>query len=154
MPRPTGRTADVTLAPGRLAAAAVATLLLLGGCGKQKETPTGPSSPPDPTATFTRVQREVFTPSCALSGCHAGAAPQQGMSLEAGKAYGNVVGVPAVESSLLRVSPGLSEESYLVVKIRGDASIVGNRMPLGGPYLAPDKIQLVVDWVRRGAPND
>lgn len=139
------------------AAALVAALLLAAaaatGCGDKKSV-TGPDTPPDPSATFSRVQREVFTPSCALSGCHAGASPMLGMSLEAGKAYGNIVGVPAVQSSRLRVAPGLPEDSFLVSKITADAGIVGNRMPLGGPALPSDKQHLVIDWVRRGAPND
>lgn len=141
--------------PGALLALLAGGLLLLpaAGCGTEKD-PTGPSEPPDPTATFTRVQREVFTPSCALSGCHAGVSPVLGLSLEAGKAYGNLVGVPAVQSSRLRVAPGLPEDSFLVSKITADAGIVGSRMPLGGPPLPSETQHLVIDWVRRGAPND
>jgi hypothetical protein len=136
-------------------AAALTLLLLAAAACRNSETVTaGPSTPPDPTATFTRVQREVFTPSCALSGCHAGTSPQLGMVLEAGKAYGSLVGVVSVETNLLRVSPGLPNDSYLVVKVRGDAAILGSRMPPNGPALPSDKLALVVDWVRRGAPND
>lgn len=138
-------------------AAVVAALALAAaastGCGDKKSV-TGPSAPPDPTATFSRVQREVFTPSCALSGCHAGPSPILGLSLEAGRSYGNLVGVPAVQSSRLRVAPGLPEDSFLVSKITADGGIVGNRMPLGGPALPSDLQHLVIDWVRRGAPND
>ena len=86
--------------------------------------------------------------------CHAGAAPAQGMNLSAGSAYAQVVGVSAVGSSRLRVAPGDVAGSYLVSKLRGDATITGSRMPLGGPYLSSDREQLVVDWIRRGAPND
>ena len=114
----------------------------------------GPSTPPDPTATFTRVQREVFTPSCALSGCHASASPQVGMVLETGRAYGSLVDVVSVETSLLRVFPGLPNDSYLVVKLRGDPAIVGARMPPGGQTVTAAQLSLVVDWIRRGAPND
>jgi hypothetical protein len=130
--------------------AAVAAL----ACGTRKS-PTEPvDDPPNPNATFSRVQAEVFTPSCALSGCHAGAAPAQGMNLSAGSAYAQVVGVSAVGSSRLRVAPGDVAGSYLFSKLRGDATITGSRMPLGGPYLSSDREQLVVDWIRRGAPND
>jgi hypothetical protein len=136
-------------------AAALTLLLLAAAACRNSETVTaGPSTPPDPTATFTRVQREIFTPSCALSGCHAGTSPQLGMVLEAGKAYGSLVGALSVETSLLRVSPWLPNDSYLVVKLRGDATILGSRMPLGGAALPPERLALVVDWVRRGAPND
>lgn len=135
-------------------ALAAAGLLLAGACGTQKTTPVEPVNPPDPSATFTRVQREVFSPSCAFSGCHAGATPQQGMSLEPGKSYGSVVGVSSRETTRLRVSPGRPEESYLVSKVRGDATIVGGRMPFGGPALPDAQVQLIVDWIRRGAPDD
>jgi len=76
------------------------------------------------------------------------------MVLEAGKAYGSLVGVVSVETNLLRVSPGLPNDSYLVVKVRGDAAILGSRMPPGSAGLPSSQLQLVVDWVRRGAPND
>jgi hypothetical protein len=76
------------------------------------------------------------------------------MELTAGRAYGQTVGVASVGSTRLRVAPGNVPGSYLVSKIRGDATITGDRMPLGGPYLSPAREQLVVDWIRRGAPND
>lgn len=124
----------------------------LAACGTAKS-PTEPSDVPDPSATFSRVQAEVFTPSCALSGCHAGASPQQGMDLSVGRGYASVVNVRAVESTRPRIAPGDVEASYLISKVRGDATITGSRMPPGGA-LPPDKVQLLVDWVRRGAPND
>ncbi|MFI5182208.1 MAG: hypothetical protein ACHQPI_12535 [Thermoanaerobaculia bacterium] len=128
-------------------------VLLVAACGKAK-TPTEPVEPVDPTATFTRVQAEIFTPSCALSGCHAGPSPQQGMDLSAGRSYGQIVGVKAVESTRPRIAPGDPASSYLVSKVAGDATITGSRMPLGGPYLSDTTQKLLADWVRRGAPND
>jgi hypothetical protein len=134
--------------------AALGISLFLSGCGDEKTLPTEPGSAPDPTATFTRVQNEIFTPSCAFSGCHGGASPQLGLNLVAGKAYGSIVGVGSAESQLLRIAPGDPNDSYVVVKVRGDAAILGARMPLGGPYLSSAHTSLLVDWVRRGAPND
>ncbi len=135
--------------------AALAAALAVGGCGEKKlpfEPPVSPT--PNPSATFTRVQSEVFTPICAVAGCHAAPSPQRGMDLSAGSAYGNIVRVPSVERpDLNRVEPGDADRSYLVKKIRGDADIVGVRMPAAGT-LTSDQIQLVIDWVRRGAPND
>lgn len=125
------------------------------GCGDLKPLVTGPDDDgPDATATFTRVQGEVFTVSCALSGCHTGTAPASNLDLSATVAYANVVGVPAVQRpGLHRVAPGDPERSYLVKKMRGDADISGSRMPPGGPYLEA-QVRLVSDWVRRGAPRD
>ncbi len=135
--------------------AVVAAAGLAAGCGQTKvpfQAEPGPT--PSPNATFTRVQALVFTPSCAVAGCHGSSQPQQGMNLSAGAAYANTVGVRSVErSDLNRVEPGDPDRSYLVKKIRGDPDITGVRMPSGGSLTA-DQVQLVIDWVRRGAPND
>jgi hypothetical protein len=130
--------------------------LAFAGCGKPKPLPTEPDGggPPPADATFTRVQAEVFSVNCALSGCHAGTAPTGGMDLSAGVAYGNIVGVASTErGDLHRIEPGDPDRSYLVKKIRGDADIVGSPMPLIGSLTSAQR-QLVIDWVRRGAPND
>ncbi len=76
------------------------------------------------------------------------------MDLSAGRSYASIVGVRAVESTRLRIAPGDPASSYLVSKTAGDATITGARMPFGGPYLSSATQQLLVDWVRRGAPND
>jgi len=125
------------------------------GCSADPKSPTaGGGSPPDPNASFSRVQMEIFTPHCAVEGCHA-PPTQQGLDLRDGHAYDNVVGVPAKESAKVRIAPGHPEDSYLVDKIRGAAGIDGARMPASGPpYLTDQQIQLIVDWVRRGAPKD
>ncbi len=132
-------------------------LLLLCACGKLKELPTDPgvgTEPIDPTATFTRVQNEIFTPTCGAIGCHDPLGQQQGLILTAGRAYANSVGRPSTEMpSLLRVAPSDPANSYLYRKIVG-AGITGDRMPQGGPYLSDAQTKLVRDWIRRGAPND
>ncbi len=135
----------------------LACAFVLVACGKLRELPTGPGNstePIDPTATFTRVQNEIFTPSCGVLGCHDPLGRQEGMILSAGRAYSNTVGVASVEmASLQRISPGDFNNSYLYRKILG-AGITGDRMPQGGPYLSDTQIKLVRDWIRRGAPND
>jgi hypothetical protein len=129
--------------------------LVAAACGTQKDLPTAPDGgTPDPSATLSRLQEEVFSPTCARSGCHASAAPQLGLDLSPGRTFGNVVGVRSVQrNDLNRVEPFNEEASYLVMKVRGDPDITGSRMPQGGALTA-DEIQLIVDWVRRGAPND
>ena len=133
------------------------TLLLSIACGRLKE-PTDPGvgagEPIDPTATLTRVQNEVFTPTCAQLGCHDPFGRQEGMILSSGRAYAMSVGVPSVEMpSLQRVAPSDPANSYLYRKIAG-AGITGDRMPQGGPFLTDAQTKLVRDWIRRGAPND
>ena len=53
-----------------------------------------------------------------------------------------------------RVSPGNPEASYMILKLRGDPSITGERMPLGGPYLTQEQIEGIAAWIRAGAPNN
>jgi hypothetical protein len=135
---------------------AVIFLLFTTACGELKS-PTEPVTgtlPPDPTATFTRVQNEIFTPSCATLACHDPLGQQSQMVLTAGRAYASTVGVNSVEMPQLhRVTPNDPANSYLFRKITG-AGITGDRMPLNQPPLSDAQIALVRDWIRRGAPND
>lgn len=133
--------------------------VLLAGCGKLKELPTDPAAggggdPIDPTATFTRVQNEIFTPTCAVIGCHGTIGQQSSLVLAPGRAYDQTVGRPSVEMpQLSRIQPGDFANSYLYRKITG-SGITGDRMPQGGPNLTDAQTKLVRDWIRRGAPND
>lgn len=139
----------------RAAALVLAGVAGLAACGSEKDLPLGPGPDvPDPSATFSRVQEEVLTASCALAGCHAGAAPQGGLDLSPGVAYGATVRVASTQQpALMRIAPGDADASYLVKKMRGDPDISGSPMPLGSD--APEEARkLVIDWVRRGAPND
>jgi hypothetical protein len=134
-----------------------ALLVAATSCGKL-ESPTDAgvdnSQPPDPTATFTRVQAEIFTPTCAQLGCHDPLGKQESQVLSNGQGYANTVGRPSVEMpSLLRVAPFDPANSYLYRKITG-AGITGDRMPQGQAPLTDAQIKLVRDWIRRGAPND
>lgn len=105
-------------------------------------------------ATFTRVQNEIFTPSCALSGCHTGPNPAQGQNLSAGQAYSNIVGVPSHEvPSLNRIEPGSPSLSYMWLKITGNPSIVGSQMPLGGSLTQAQR-DLLQAWIEAGALNN
>jgi hypothetical protein len=144
-----------------LAAAACGSLALalLLSCGKLGELPTAPTStgppePIDPTATFTRIENEIFTPTCGAIGCHGRLGAQEQLTLVTAAAYSDIVGKPSVESpSMARVQPLDPNNSYLYRKITG-VGITGDRMPQGGPFLTDVQQNLVRDWIRRGAPND
>jgi hypothetical protein len=140
----------------RLLIALAPLLLLVTACGELKSPtdPGGGGDPIDPSATFTRVQNEVFTPNCTFSGCHDAIGQQANQVLTAGNAYRNIVGVNSTEMPQLhRIEPGDPANSYMYRKITG-AGITGDRMPRGLPPLDDAKIKLVRDWIRRGAPND
>jgi hypothetical protein len=105
---------------------------------------------PGPVSDFTQIQDSIFTPICTV--CHAGAAAPLGLRLDEAVSYAMLVGVPSVQQpALLRVAPGDPDASYLVQKIEGRAA-VGERMPLGGPPLTQQSIDLVRQWISQGAP--
>lgn len=134
----------------------LAAFVLMASCGELKlpTEPPGSGNPPDPTATFTRVQNEIFTPSCSQIGCHDRIGQQSDLILSAGSAYANIVSVPSVElPQIHRVTPNDPANSYLYRKVTG-VGITGDRMPQASPALTDAEIALIRDWIRRGAPND
>ena len=92
----------------------------------------------------------MFTPICAE--CHQGSFAPAGLSLAAGEAFANIVGVTATEvPSLSRIAPGDPDNSWLIQKISLDNPPVGGRMPLGGPPLDDETINFIRQWVADGA---
>lgn len=111
--------------------------------------PVGEGGEATDKSEFTRIQQTVFTPLCIQ--CHQGAAAPLGLRLDADNSYALLVGVASVEvPSLLRVAPGLPDDSYLVRKVQGTAA-VGGRMPLDGPRLLQSSIDLIRSWIAGGA---
>ncbi len=105
--------------------------------------------------TFSSLQRDFLTPSCALIGCHDAVDASEGLVLEAGMAYAELVNVPSEQvPSLNRVTPNDPDNSYLIKKLRGDPDIRGRRMPRGDPALSAAELQRFVAWINKGAPND
>lgn len=132
---------------------------MLVGCGGSSNQTEAPppllgGDPIDPTATFTRVQNEIFTPTCSTIACHDTLGQQSQMILTVGRAYANTVNVTSDEvPSLRRIAPNDPANSYLYRKVTG-AGITGDRMPQAMPPLSDAQTKLVRDWIRRGAPND
>jgi hypothetical protein len=98
---------------------------------------------------FARDVQPIFDANCTL--CHGF---DGNLNLAAGASYGNLVGVRAFSSPLLRVTPGDPAHSFLYVKIAlcpgPDCS--GVRMPRGGAPLPAADIQIIHDWIAGGAP--
>jgi hypothetical protein len=90
-----------------------------------------------------------------VSGCHTGGSPPQGLNLEADQSYGLLVDVPSNEvASVDRVEPGEPDNSYLIRKLEGTAS-VGARMPGDGPpYLTREQMDIIRQWISDGATDD
>lgn len=119
-------------------------------------TPTASVTPtPTPAATLAEIQAAIFTPTCAVSGCHTGSTPQRGLNLSNGLSFSNLVGVVADESdqpATFRVLAGNPDDSYIVRKIEGDSTILGSRMPAGGAAaLTVSQINMIRSWISTGA---
>ncbi len=109
------------------------------------------------TPTLSADVQPILTTNCALSGCHAGAQPAQGMNLSAGQMIANTVNVISNElPSMDRIEPGQPDLSYLVHKIQGTQAGVGGsggRMPLGG-QLTQSEINTIRAWITAGASDN
>lgn len=100
---------------------------------------------------FASIQANIFTPSCATSGCHSGTAPPEGLLLTEGNSLQNIISISSGEvPALNRIKPNDADDSYLIRKVEGTAS-VGLQMPRNQPALSIEKIQAIRDWINNGA---
>jgi len=137
-----------------------ATTLALAGCDQKLSDVAGPT--PNLEPTFASIQRDIFSASDASGRtscvtCHTdqGRTPAAGLVLLEGRSYGALVGVAATRKpGAVRVTAGDPGASFLLDKLTGGAGIVGNRMPLNGPYLSDGQIRIIRRWIELGAKND
>ena len=131
------------------------TLAACGGGGGDGGGNIAPAPTPSTFGpNFSEIQSNVFTPTCAVSGCHQGAGAPQGLRLDAVNSYGLLVDVPSMEvPALMRVAPGDPTNSYLVQKLEGTAAI-GGRMPLNQSALPAASITTIRQWITDGAIDD
>ena len=123
----------------------------LPGCTEKLVAPT-----PQPTVFGVPDSvQEIFTLNCALSNCHAGSAPQQGLALtDARTSWLAIVGVPSNQRpQFQRIEPGDSLDSYVVMKLRNDPRKGGQPMPLGAFPLDSALVLRVAAWAQAGAPG-
>jgi hypothetical protein len=117
--------------------------------GTPPTTPPAPGAPLEPT--LASIQANIFSTTCAVSGCHGGAAAQQGMRLDPGFAFGNLVCVHVPrDPTRVRVIPGNPDGSFIIQKLEGTQTL-GDRMPQGGPYLPQSTIDVIREWIANGA---
>ncbi|MDH3375190.1 MAG: hypothetical protein OER22_10610 [Gammaproteobacteria bacterium] len=106
-------------------------------------------------ASLDSIQANVFTPTCAFSGCHSGPAGPNlpaGMDLSSADAsFASLVDVASIQVPVtMRVATGIADDSYLIRKLEGTAA-AGSRMPLGGPFLDQVTIDVIRAWIDSGA---
>ena len=126
--------------------------LLWASCGGDDSTvgPDGSDGAGQLTEASLAQVSEVFAISCAFSGCHSGGDPAAGLSLE-GDFATRIVGVASEQrSGFLLVEPGNPDESYLLLKVRGDDEIISQRMPPGNP-LSAEQVEIIRAWIASGA---
>jgi hypothetical protein len=106
--------------------------------------------------TLATLQSSIFGPRC--SSCHSGGGgglPGSMNLSNANASFAALVNVPSQQqSALMRVKPNDAENSYLVHKLEGRATITGDRMPQGGPFLTAEQIESVKAWINAGAQNN
>lgn len=104
-------------------------------------------------SNFSEIQKQIFTPSCALSGCHAGSNIQANLNLSEGNSYNNLVAIQSLlNPAFLRVKPGDSENSFLVKMLRNSGN-GSSLMPPSGK-LSDAVIDSIVTWINNGAFNN
>jgi hypothetical protein len=104
--------------------------------------------------TLQAIQKNVFTPSCALSFCH-GDAMMADLDLREGSSFGELVNVPSVEDpSRFRVEPFNPDDSYLICKLEACSTMIGQQMPLIGGPLDQPVIDVIRQWITDGAADE
>lgn len=101
-------------------------------------------------ASYKEIQDKVFTPTCATSGCHAGAFATF-PNLQEGVSYNNIVGVDNQSANMPLVDPGNSANSYLYKKLLGNGTTL---MPSGGQKLSQTILDSIRVWIDNGAENN
>jgi len=91
---------------------------------------------------------QIFKKNCSTVGCHSGAYPPMNLNLEKDRFVKALLNIPSQEiPSLKLVDTDNPEKSYMLMKIKGETSIVGKRMPVGSPALKENDIQTIEDWI-------
>lgn len=91
---------------------------------------------------------------CHVTGVRAGMGPL----LDPDDAWDQIVGVPATQAAVMRITPGDPESSYLLAKVEArheDLGGSGSSMPPPErPQLPEDERALLRAWIEGGAPRE
>ncbi|MBN1998225.1 hypothetical protein JW935_11770 [candidate division KSB1 bacterium] len=124
--------------------------IALWGCSEKIVSECNTGTIPPSGAKLSDIQKSIFTPRCALPGCHSGSNPAGELNLETGISYSSLVSIKSKQNpSMNLVLPSNSTESYLVQKMSNPALSI---MPPSGK-LADALIDSVIAWIDAGALN-
>jgi hypothetical protein len=131
--------------------ARAAALLLLAACGGGSGGGSPPAQQVPLQPTLASIQASIFTPTCAVSGCHGAGSMMNGLRLDDGFSRDNLVNVAASYGmGLIRVKPGDPDASFLIQKLEG-TTMLGGRMPLNGCCLQQVTVDVIREWIQNGA---
>ncbi len=102
------------------------------------------------------IQANVFTPSCAVGGCHHASAAGAGqLSLDDGVSHLQLVNAASTSAtSWMRVVPSDASKSYLLVALGAQSGPrpADGLMPLGSRSLCSEEVDAIRRWIEAGAP--
>lgn len=133
-------------------------LLAAGACISSTNgttTSTTPTTSTSSAVSFSQDIQPIFNSNCVV--CHQGMMAPQGLSLEAGMSYQELVNAGSTQSSLALIAPGNVEQSYLWHKVNGTQASVGGsgaRMPYQSAALPASQLSLIRQWIEQGAMNN
>jgi len=131
-----------TVAHGQPATNDPAAITPFAGARAPAQPAPADTTAPDPAT----VVAGIFRVSCGR--CHGTDRPATALSLRAETFADAMIDVPSREIKELKlVDTSEPEKSYLLMKLRGDAGIIGEVMPLGGKALEEWAIAAVEAWV-------
>lgn len=134
--------------------ASVVLALGLAACGGGGDDAPPPPAPPPAglQPTLASIQANVFTPNCAKSGCHTGPGAQAGLRLDPGFSWAHLYNIASSQDmTLIRVIPMDPDQSLLIQKLEGTASVGGPMPDDGPPYLQQATINVIRQWILDGA---
>lgn len=136
-------------APGR---PGLALSLALAGCTPAPLVGEALAPQRGAAGSYSALAQQLFVPRCASASCHGGSPPPVSPQLDAAAGWGAMVNVQSQEDAMLLVKPGAPDESWLMVRLRGE----GGRpsMPLGDTPLDAAQLSAVEGWILNGAQND
>lgn len=127
------------------------------GCANADDTSADETSVANLEPTLENVQKHVFTPACATSGCHTAETAAGGLDLSTADAsYEALVGKPALngiaaENHWKLVTPEDPDLSFLCRKLEQPGMGEGAPMPPGEYMVKQEYVELVEDWIADGA---
>ena len=139
----------------RILKSVLAMIMLTGLISCSEENTTEPAqNPPSniPASKLSDIQAKVFTPSCALSGCHGTTNNQANLFLTEGNSFNNLVNIQSILfPQFNRVAQDSSSNSLLIKILKGEVS---PKMPLSRTPLSDAVIDSIAAWIDKGAINN